>query len=183
MSKKIKKLIVVVFFVLASSATILSFLDYYNCCNFRNKIGIINSSSNLIDFLTLIILLLTFLAIAWYTDETKKLREETQKRTEYEFRPFFIFEIDGKRVLIRNIGKGLAYDYNVYGDDEKMVLDNKSKILKVKEHDNIENVVLKKFKKISKINIISKDTLGNRWKFFYTIHDDGQAEFKKVIKV
>lgn len=65
------------------------------------------------DFL----LYITFLAIVWYSWETKKLREETSFQKHLNVYPLLTVQmIDAKRFAIVNIGKGPAMYYKAKGD-------------------------------------------------------------------
>ena len=60
-----------------------------------------------------IAVIITGAVVIWYTIETQLLRQETQKQTEIQFRPFVIIELKDRKFLLKNLGHGPALNVKV----------------------------------------------------------------------
>lgn len=60
-----------------------------------------------------IILVITGIIVWKYTKESQKLREEAQKQTELQLRPFVILEATQDHLHVRNVGNGPAFNVRV----------------------------------------------------------------------
>jgi hypothetical protein len=116
----------------------------------------------LLDKISPLILIITLIAIIWYTWETKKLREQTAKQTELQYRPFVMVfmkpgvevgTIDGDApICVKNVGHSPAFNVKIYYYDVKGKLSNK------KFHD-VDILVPNEIKKIEEIKWKEKKTL------------------------
>jgi len=75
---------------------------------FINKIPAIDIHSE-VSF-TDRILFITFLALLWYSFETRQLKNATRKSNELQQTPLFVLLYDGNDLILRNEGKGIAYN-------------------------------------------------------------------------
>jgi hypothetical protein len=70
-------------------------------------------------FYNLFFIFVTGGVIFWYTKETQKLREETQKQTELQLRPYVVLDImtnadyGSEIFVLSNIGKGIALNIEI----------------------------------------------------------------------
>ena len=56
---------------------------------------------------------LTGLAIIWYTHETYLLRSETQKQTEFQLRPLVLAQLKDDAFAVTNYGNGVAFNISI----------------------------------------------------------------------
>lgn len=72
-----------------------------------------DSQKELIDVLNVVIIILTFIAIVIYTQETKKLRELTEKQLHVAFLPIVNLISIGNEIIIKNSGKCPALNVRI----------------------------------------------------------------------
>ena len=115
-----------------------------------------------LDKISPLILIITLIAIIWYTWETKKLREQTAKQTELQYRPFVMVfmkqgeeegTIDGDAPFcVKNVGHSPALNVKIYYYDVNGKLSNK------KFHD-IDLLVPNEIRRIEEIEWKGEKTL------------------------
>lgn len=110
---------------------ILVIVSYFLLCATAFGVFLLIPSNWLTSFTTnstnlqTIAVLLTGAAIIWYTWETKRLREETQRQTEFQIRPFVIIEpsIDAKSIGFKVINAGNGPAMNIRIQDVQIDVD------------------------------------------------------------
>jgi hypothetical protein len=62
-----------------------------------------------------VILFITFLAVIWYSDETRKMKNQMIQQNTYEHSPYLFAELKSgdSRIYVKNFGPGLATNVSV----------------------------------------------------------------------
>lgn len=126
-------------FIKALLGTIALFLIVWGLYHAFNKLTALSAAdvANINSFVSIIVLIVTFWAILWYTLETKDLKELQQKQIDLSLAPVLIMlmkhENGGCKDFIKNIGKGVAnnieIDNFVFEDGVEYEFDIESRVL------------------------------------------------------
>lgn len=77
-------------------------------------------------------IILTGLAVIWYANETQLIREETQKQTKLQFRPFIIYDIKSEERISKSTGQ---IDFIIYYNELKNIGNMPALSIEVKEYE------------------------------------------------
>lgn len=120
-------------------------------------------------------IVLTGLVVIWYTIETYLLRNETQKQTELQQRPFVLAKLQDNKLCLTNYGPGVSINTYV-----KPIMIDEGMNVKIKFEEKVP--VIKANESVC-INAESFDKNGSKGDFFVAHLDPENAVYDLITEI
>ena len=139
------------------------------------------------------ILFATFLALLWYARETKEMRKETMKQTDFEMRPYLrlqwlenntnneIFQIvnDGRGVAVNVIFKKFKIGDKFISIKNRPVISSKGwSNINLEEFKGNEEYIVQNINKETEIIVNYKDLENHKYKVIFSYDESYNDKFK-----